>query len=1555
MKFFSMLLGVFILVFAAQAQTGVRINEFMASNDTTIDDGDGNSSDWIELYNAGPGSVDISGWFLTDKESKPHKWAFPANTIIPVNGYLVVFASNKKIDNYVDPGGYLHTNFKLSSSGEYLALIKYDSTIVSEFKPEFPSQYTDVSYGYYSTNSFMGNLIENSNADVYIPTNNVLSNTWIQTSFSPGAGWLTNGIGTGVGYDTHGGYDPEIDINIQTELRYKETSAYIRIPFTLTDVNNIESLFLHIHYDDGFYIYLNGDEILRRNAPEIPAWNNTATNVDENANTIDVDISVAISALQNGENVLAIHGMNASKTSSDFLMNPALTAIAEDGLQIGYFSNPTPGAANTTGAANPGPGLKISHLPLQADSSENIVVTALVTERQSAVSQVQLHYRIRYGSEITVSMTDQGSGRFVATIPSSAYGSEEMVRWYVTATDLNANASRAPLFLDQIGTNQSAEYFGVVTSGATSDMPLLQWFCANVSASRTRSGTRASVWFRGRFYDNIFVRQRGGYSNGSSQKFDFNRGNSFYINEELSSVGEINMNGKGEDNTYVRQPLSFDTHREAEVPSCVSELWQMRVNGSSDRVGVFIEQVDEDFLKRYDYDPTGDLYKFIQRSNILPVFSDTLTGVEKKTNDKTDFTTMDQLIAGLNLTSDPSPQRRAYLMDHLDVAEIANYLAARAIITDIDDTRKNFYMYLDLHGDDRWRIFPWDKDWTFGIRATSAYGDYNHPFYCDEEHKKKGQWNILYDVFFEETVLQRIYLRRLRTLMDTILQPASTPLNERFLETRAAEIIDPASPPLSSNLSSINNFLNTRRNAIFNNYPGLIPATQPSSPVITISAVDVTPASSNPDEEYIKLSNSENTEIDLSGWRIEGGVNFIFPPGTVIERNGNLYVSPDTLVFRNRATSPKGGEQHHVTGPYSGHLNARGETFELKNTLGVVVDTWTIPSNPTIGQQTLRISEIMYGPADPTAAELNVNPYFRNTDFEFIELVNTGTVALDMSGARFVKGVLFTFPAGYSIPPGGYAVIAANTTAFPLRYGASIPLAGQYSGILDNKGETIVLYDSEGEKVLDFSYNNTWYPITDGHDFSLVIRDASADWSVWGKSASWRSSSNRKGSPGTADPTPPAIGQILINEALTHTDFPEIDTIELFNPESASVNIGGWFLTDNLKTPRKFRIPNNTQIAPGGYLVYDEDDFYRPNTNAPTSFQLNSHGDDVWLFSADTPGNLTGYLHGFEFGAAENGVSFGRYVSTDGKEQFPAQSGLSFGAGNLGPKVGPVVISEIMYHPPDLSGTNNVRDEYIELTNISGASVPLYDPLATTNIWHLRKAVDFDFPQGSTIAAGQSVLVVGFSPTNTSTLASFRSAYGLSPAVTIYGPWIGTLNNSGEAIKLKWPDKPDATMVPYVLTDKVSYKPAEPWPADADGTGSSLQRIKNSKYGNDPDNWYAAPPRPGQSANLDVDTDDDSMTDWQEWKARTDPDDPDSVMRTGDLTPAPAGGLNLHLLTVSGRCYAVDYSTNLVTHPFTPLIEGLEAVGDTIVIPVTNSLGRIGYYRMRLDPGGGNR
>ena len=127
----------------AQMET-VRINEILALNETILTDEDGDYSDWIELYNAGPDPVDLTGWFLTDDAADSLKWSIPGVEIAS-DGYLLIFASGKDRNT---SGSELHTNFKLSGAGEYLALFNPEGISATAFKPSFPVQQTDISYGF---------------------------------------------------------------------------------------------------------------------------------------------------------------------------------------------------------------------------------------------------------------------------------------------------------------------------------------------------------------------------------------------------------------------------------------------------------------------------------------------------------------------------------------------------------------------------------------------------------------------------------------------------------------------------------------------------------------------------------------------------------------------------------------------------------------------------------------------------------------------------------------------------------------------------------------------------------------------------------------------------------------------------------------------------------------------------------------------------------------------------------------------------------------------------------------------------------------------------------------------------------------------------------------------------------------------------------------------------------------------------------------------------------------------------------------------------------------
>jgi hypothetical protein len=462
------------------------------------------------------------------------------------------------------------------------------------------------------------------------------------------------------------------------------------------------------------------------------------------------------------------------------------------------------------------------------------------------------------------------------------------------------------------------------------------------------------------------------------------------------------------------------------------------------------------------------------------------------------------------------------------------------------------------------------------------------------------------------------------------------------------------------------------------------------------------------------------------------------------------------------------------------------------------------------------------------------------------------------------------------------------------------------------------------------------------------------------------------------------LANVAINEALTHTDLPFEDAIELRNLTASPISIGGWWLSDSKGNLRKYRIPDDRVLPASGYAVFYEYQF-NGDPQDPNSFALSSSdGDQVYLSEANA-GALTGWRTSVKFGAAENGVSFGRYVTSVGQEEFVAMRSRSLGRDNPAsvaefragtglanpyPKVGPVVISEFMYHPPDLGTNDNVRDEYLKLQNLTGSPVALYDPAQPANTWRLRDAVDFDFPSGASLPAGGSLVVVSFDPVlDPFTLANFRSIYGIATNVAIYGPYSGKLANSSDSIELKKPDLPDTNgVVPYIMVEQITYGDVAPWPPAADGFGSSLHRVSLEGYGNDPTNWVAAPPALGtppsgdsdgdgmpdaweiangfdrtNPADAALDFDGDGSTNLGEYEAGTDPRSPYSVLA---LDVTGAGPTVLEFDAKSGKTYTIERSFTLLPGSWQRLIDvpaGADRriqVTDPAVLPMR-------FYRLR--------
>jgi hypothetical protein len=621
--------------------------------------------------------------------------------------------------------------------------------------------------------------------------------------------------------------------------------------------------------------------------------------------------------------------------------------------------------------------------------------------------------------------------------------------------------------------------------------------------------------------------------------------------------------------------------------------------------------------------------------------------------------------------------------------------------------------------------------------------------------------------------------------------------------------------------------------------------------------------------EFIELKNTGSLSLDIGSLEFTDGIDYAFPTDATLEGGGFYVIASNQNGFKLRYG-------FYPDGVYSGQLSNSGETIELTDALTNTVifsqtysDTNGWPTEPdgkgyslvpiatdpglnatdpaswrksamvngSPGKDDillpidstlldLRITEIQYHPADPDT--------FGGDSLEFIELKNIGSNVIGLGRVAFTSGISYAFRADAKLNPGSFLVLASNKTEFQRRYDK--PPFDVYTGQLSNSSDKIVIEDIQAaQAILTVEYLDCapWPTAADGDGCSLVPYSKNPDRNQ-NAAAAWRTSFRKHGSPGADDPE-----IVVVNEVLPFTA--EKDAIELYNPGDASVDIGGWFLTDRRADPIKFIIPKGTVIAAGDYVQFTEDDFTR-GENAANPFALSSHGDDVYIM-ADSGGYTGGgYYHGFHFGELEQEVSFGRYITVSGKEAFTAQSAVTLGKENSGPRVGPLVISEIMYKSSDGKG------DFIEITNIGIQEIRLYDPHNPQNTWKVE-GITFAFPENNSIGSGESIIIAS----DSLSIDAFKARYSLSAVVKVF-LMQGSVPDSEQKLSLLKPEDPyiddslvsTVPTVPYMVIDEVEYSEQSPWPTDANSGSQSLQRTSKTVFGNDFASWKAALPTPGK-------------------------------------------------------------------------------------------------------------
>jgi hypothetical protein len=465
------------------------------------------------------------------------------------------------------------------------------------------------------------------------------------------------------------------------------------------------------------------------------------------------------------------------------------------------------------------------------------------------------------------------------------------------------------------------------------------------------------------------------------------------------------------------------------------------------------------------------------------------------------------------------------------------------------------------------------------------------------------------------------------------------------------------------------------------------------------------------------------------------------------------------------------------------------------------------PPGPSTRKSPLAISEIMYHPL--------TNFVQPNERLHFIEVYNSQPWDENIGGHSIItfdgpRTGVYIFPPNTLLRGNGYVVVAIQPETIRAKYGATNVLGPANLALSINSG-AIQLRNRQGAVLVGIVYSDAppWPIAADGKGHSLVLARPSL-----GEvdPRAWAQSDSIGGSPGREDRVGfEPLASVVLNEWSAHTDVPFRDALELYNYSNTQVDLSGAYLTDSADA-NKFRIPNGTVIGPRGFVSFDDTVF---------GFGLFAGGETIFFVNS----NQTRVIDVVTFKGQSNNISSGRWP--DGGQFHYGLTTPTFGLPNSLPMHYAVVINELMYNP--VSGSNDL--EYVELYNRSSAPVDL-------SAWTFTSGFNYTFPSNSPLMQPGAYFVVGRNPTN------LIAVYPNLNTNNTFGPYVGTLANSGERVTLAAADyvvsiRNGVSVVEKVdvVVSEVTYDDGGRWGEWSDGGGASLELIDPEANTRLPSNW----------------------------------------------------------------------------------------------------------------------
>lgn len=952
----------------------------------------------------------------------------------------------------------------------------------------------------------------------------------VYQKFDPNAFRLIGDVKNGGLSMVSSGVDIQSDIG--SEMKGKNASMYLRIPFQIDDPDVERALKLTVAFNDGFVAYLNGNEVARYNAPESVEWNSSAASDMPSTmgnSSVAIPIPKAQRYLVQGTNLLAIQALNGSVEDEDFLIHPVLeSAVFQDGTPM-YLSEPTPGNAN--GGGVPGFALEPVCSPMRGFYDEPFSVVLSATGENA---------RIRYTTDGSVPTETNGLDytapidvRTTTTLRAVAFQpdlgpSAPVTHTYIFLKDVihqtapagypkQWNGQKADYEMDPDVVNDS-RYADTILDDLKS-IPSISIVTSKEALFDSSTGIYANpenkgdAWERPtsaewidpsgkeEFQIDCGIQMQGGYSRMADRlkhsfRLMFKRqyGSStlkypLFENSAVDEFDTLNLRGNYNDSwhhyesrnvgerNFIRDEYSRRSQLATGELSSHGRFVHLYLNGLYWGLYNICERPDDAFAASY-FGGEKEEYDFIT-SATLGNYNIQVKGGNKEA--------WDAMMALANQGGFKDNARYEAIQQYLDIDNLIDYMLLIFYTGNRDaptmigggGTPWNFYSTRKREPGAGFRFFAWDSEWTLEdpkINTTALHDGYDNPAFIFNKLIENPEFSIrladrAHKHFFNGGAFTpEAATSRFIELADS-MQRAVVGESARWGDKLVAK-------PKTLD----DNWLPEKERLLTQFFPGR-----------TETVLDQ--MRQNKRKLLYPL-------LDAPEFNQPGGS---FPPGfELIVSIPSLNNASAVVYYTTDGSDPRlpGGAVN------AGSVQEYAKAIPLTNSVYVKAraysnGTWSaITEAPFIAldaqnrlallRQYLTISEIHYNPAD-------------DAKLEFVELHNSSAdQALDISGLAFTTGIEYTFKEGSVLPADGYLALGRfedqndkNAFAAYFKISDNGSLVGPYTGKLDNGGERIainypLIAGQTGDRAnwelveeIDYNNNSPWPPEADGTGMSL--------------------------------------------------------------------------------------------------------------------------------------------------------------------------------------------------------------------------------------------------------------------------------------------------------------------------------------------------------------------------------------------------------------------------------------------------------------------------------------